>query len=165
MLYFAYGSNMSARRLTARIGETASLGNGRLPGYQLRFHKIGMDGSGKCDVFYTGSRSDTVFGSLYTISARQLSLLDVFEGLGVGYARKELSVKDSMGNDFQAYTYLATQIDGGLNPFSWYKHHVIRGALEAALPAQYVNHLSQISATEDVDQSRTLLEMAIYQHR
>lgn len=45
LYYFAYGSNMLAARLTAR-----RLGIATLPAWQLRFHKVGSDGSGKGDI-------------------------------------------------------------------------------------------------------------------
>jgi hypothetical protein len=55
MLYFAYGSNMSVSRLVARTPSAQPLGRCALRGHQLRFHKVGGDGSAKCDAFHTGN--------------------------------------------------------------------------------------------------------------
>ena len=51
IVYFAYGSNMSQRRLQARVPSATFLGIGILLGHALAFHKISKkDGSGKCDI-------------------------------------------------------------------------------------------------------------------
>ena len=56
-LYFAYGSNMSSRRLTARgrAPSATRLTVGYVPGRRLTFDKFSTrDQSGKCDCEATG---------------------------------------------------------------------------------------------------------------
>ncbi|WP_372836144.1 SufD family Fe-S cluster assembly protein, partial [Pontibacterium sp.] len=43
MYYFAYGSNMSLKRLQARVPSAMPLCSATLTRYQLRFHKSGKD--------------------------------------------------------------------------------------------------------------------------
>ncbi len=162
MLYFAYGSNMSGRRLRARIGESSFLGKARLQGYQLRFHKIGRDQSGKCDAYHTGNETDRMFGAVYLIDKDQLRRLDRYEGAGKGYLRQEIGIFDLTGTAFQAFTYIATRIDQGLKPFHWYKFHVMQGALEIQLPEYYVAQINRIDVTQDADLRRTRKELQIY---
>ncbi len=48
--YFAYGSNMSVRRLVARLPSASVVTTGFVTGYKLVFDKLSKkDGSGKCD--------------------------------------------------------------------------------------------------------------------
>ena len=49
MLYFAYGSNLSSARMAARVPSARVVARAQLPGHALRFHKVGRDGSAKCD--------------------------------------------------------------------------------------------------------------------
>jgi gamma-glutamylcyclotransferase len=48
-LYFAYGSNMFARRLSARTPSAMRIGTGFVEGRKLTFDKVSTDGSGKCE--------------------------------------------------------------------------------------------------------------------
>jgi len=57
-LYFAYGSNMAAERLRARVPSARLMGSAVLAGHALRFHKPGSnDGSAKCDAALRGARA------------------------------------------------------------------------------------------------------------
>ena len=79
--YFAYGSNMFAARLRARVPSAKAIGTYTLPSHDLRFHKRSdMDGSGKCDAFETGDAADFVMGRLFTIDAAEEGKLDGHEG-------------------------------------------------------------------------------------
>lgn len=80
--YFAYGSNMSRARLEARVGPCQDRGHAWLDGFDLRFHKRGRDGSGKCDAFATGARTHILHGVLFGMSAAQREALHLFEGPG-----------------------------------------------------------------------------------
>ena len=71
VLYFAYGSNMSSERLRARTPSATSLGRARLPGYTLRWHKLGRDGSGKCDIEPSNAPRAAVWGVLYEIDSAE----------------------------------------------------------------------------------------------
>ena len=79
MIYFAYGSNMSLRRLRRRVPAAEVIGTAALAGHTLRFHKAGRDGSAKCDAFFTGSRRDTIHGVVFRIDAAGKRALDRVE--------------------------------------------------------------------------------------
>lgn len=163
ILYFAYGSNMSRRRLRSRLPGARRLDSARLDGHALRFHKVGQrDGSGKCDAAPTGDVTDRVWGVLYALSLTELARLDHIEGRGEGYERWSLPVMTSSGERFSAQTYIATHTDPLLKPFDWYRCHVLRGAREAALPGDYIATIEAVAADRDPDPDRRARELAIY---
>src|SRR5436309_10854406 len=84
-LYFAYGSNMLTRRLTARTPSAAAVGTGFVEGYRLSFDKVSSDGSGKCDIEPTSNPADRVYGVVFTIADAEAGALDDAEGLDRGY--------------------------------------------------------------------------------
>lgn len=158
--YFAYGSNMSAKRMKARVPSAAVVGIGVLRGHRLVFHKVSNDGSGKCDV--TESESENVMGVLYEINEIEKLALDRVEGLNHGYDEKAINVELTSGDVVSAVTYFATNTDPGLRPYTWYKRHVLEGAREANLPSEYTSVIEGISAIEDSDKLREASELAIY---
>ena len=90
------------------------------------------------------------------------TLLDQMEGLGCGYAQKQVSVTMQDGRPVQAYTYYATLIDSRLKPYDWYKAHVLMGASEHGLPLAYVRDIEAIESIADPDSDRQEKELAIY---
>lgn len=161
--YFAYGSNMSRARLVQRVGTATYLGLHFLPAHDLRFHKVGKDGSAKCDAHFTGNPEDHVIGVLFDIPLERRGALDSAEGLGNGYEQKQVTITSEQGNGVSAFTYYATHIDSSLLPFSWYLHHVVMGAVEFALPEHYIREqIRSVSAWEDPDVRRDQRERAVH---
>ncbi len=160
-LYFAYGSNMSSRRLRAsdRAPSAVFVGTARLAGHRLAFDKIGMDGSAKADCERSGGTRDEVQGALFRIDQRDRAALDRAEGLGHGYDAFEVEVLAASG-PVRALTYLATRKDATLEPFDWYVHHVVMGARECGLPAAYVAAIEAVEAVRDPDREREARELA-----
>jgi hypothetical protein len=162
MLYFAYGSNMSVKRLQNRVPSAQARGVAVLREHRLAFHKCGRDGSGKCDVDFSGPVAGRVFGVLYHMDPQHKTLLDAVEGLGSGYEQKTVTVRLAGGGGADAFTYYATHVDPLLKPYLWYQEHVLRGAREHRLPEDYVASIAAIEAIEDPDAARHLAELAIY---
>lgn len=163
MKYFAYGSNLSLKRIRNRIDVQKSDGIYMLPAHDLRFHKQGRDNSAKCDAYYTGDDADNVLGILYEIDPAGKSVLDKIEDLGSGYAEKEVTVYSHDGEAaFKAFTYYAILRDDGLQPYRWYLEHVITGAVEAGMPPEYIEQLRNVAAREDPDRERARRERLIY---
>lgn len=162
MNYFAYGSNMSLSRLWQRTPGARRIGQFCLVGHTLRFHKVGRDGSGKCDAYFTGSADDVVFGALFELPASEKSRLDEAEGLGRGYDESEVTIVGASGVEMRATTYRATHIEPSLAPYSWYKHHVLVGARESALPLAYIRAIEAIDSLDDPDRARDARERAIH---
>jgi gamma-glutamylcyclotransferase (GGCT)/AIG2-like uncharacterized protein YtfP len=156
--YFAYGSNMLSRRIVERVPSARRLGLAVLEGYALRWHKVGQDGSGKCDVVQVASAR--VHGVVYTFDAEHKPLLDAAEGLGRGYEERELSLQVE-GVRVSALAYVATATDQRVRPFSWYKALVLGGAIENGLPQDYVASLGAVPAVDDADTARAAHHFAL----
>ncbi len=162
MKYFAYGSNMSLARLQERVPNATFIGGFYLKGHQLKFHKSSDDGSGKCDTFATGNILDTVYGGLFEISQIEKQTLDKVEGLGLGYEEKIVKVYNEALEEFEAITYYATKIKPSLKPYAWYLNHVVIGAREVKVPADYLTMIESTQSIVDPDKNRDASERAMY---
>lgn len=159
MKYFAYGSNLLTRRLRdpARAPSAVALETASAPGFAMRFHKIGTDGSGKCALIATGNDADLAYGVLYEFDDSDLAGLDREEGVHLGgYARHSLRLRFQNGDTAEAMTYLAGEpyIDPACLPFDWYRDLVVAGAREHGLPSAYVRELKRTPAVPDPDTAR-----------
>jgi len=164
MLYFAYGSNMSTRRLQGRTPSATPLGVGVLHSHLMKFHKISGDGSGKCDAFETGDANDCMHGVVYRINEAEIETLDIVEELGRGYEKKQASITVHGRERLEAFTYCAISTDASLSPYCWYKEHVVRGAEEHGLPRDYTAALRAIRHLDDHDAVRIARELSIYRN-
>lgn len=158
MYYFAYGSNMSTKRLQSRISSATPAGRGKLSGYALRFHKVSIDKSGKCDVVKSDSAS-FVEGVLFLIDTNQKYDLN---SIVKGYLPKTMNVELESGGVVEALVYCAEKTNSNLNPYSWYLQHVVVGAQEAGLSQEYTRLLESTKSTKDPDSNREARELAIY---
>jgi hypothetical protein len=157
MKYFAYGSNMSTRRLRDRVPSCEFVTTAKLSRHQLRFQKWSKDKSSKCDAFYTGADTDFVWGVVFNISATEKTALDTAEGLGGGYNEKTVDLITATGEHLRAITYYADKsaIVKDLSPYTWYKDLVLNGASEHGLPADYIAlSIKPVTATKDPDANR-----------
>jgi len=162
MFYFAYGSNMSLSRLKERTPSAQRIGVCTLQSHDLRFHKHGADGSGKCDAFQTGNSNDCVFGSLFRIDPFEKPALDSAEGLGLGYDEKLVTLTGDSGENITAFTYYAIKFNAALKPYTWYLQHVVIGAKESNCPSSYVSRIEAIESIEDRNRQREIKERAIH---
>lgn len=162
MLYFAYGSNLSSVRLIKRIPSADLITTGQLRQHKLVFHKVGRDGSAKCDACFTGNAGDYIYGAVYRIDPEHKTHLDRAEGLGNGYETKAVTIITEPGKQIKAFMYYATRTAADIKPFHWYKEHVLSGAKEHCFPEHYINKIVAIQSFEDEDFDRTEHELSIY---
>jgi hypothetical protein len=152
--YAAYGSNLHPDRLRKRVSSALLIGTGLLPGYGLKFHKIGKkDGSGKCNIVVGESG---VHIAIFELAESDRPGLDRCEGLGYGYDRHTIQV-DGYG---ACSTYIAADkaIDDSLAPMDWYKEYVLRGAQFHGFPLEYISALASQTAVVDPDHHRAQKE-------
>ena len=166
-LYFAYGSNMSKRRLTTkdRAPSAKVIGTGVLDNHCLTFHKRSNDGSGKCTIEY--SESHKVYGVLFEINTEDACKLDKAEGRygNGGYTKETFKVELCHAKRKECVkTYIAKcdHIDRTLKPYTWYKQHVLVGAIEQKLPPCYIDYLMGIEAKEHFNKEKEKCELSIY---
>ena len=162
VVYFAYGSNMSSARIRHRVQSASAVSTAHLLEHRLRFHKKSVDGSGKCDIEHTSHPGHRVYGVVYTLDKSEKALLDGYEGLGNGYEEKRVAVYTPGGDTVIAHTYYATHIDASLQPYHWYKEHVLRGAREHALPGEHIAMIEAIESVADPSASNHVAELSIY---
>lgn len=126
-----------------------------LAGYRLRFHKIGRDGSGKCNAERTGDDGERVLGVIYELAGRDKRRLDEAESLGAGYNEERLSLSGSGGSQ-EAFTYFADpdHIDESLQPFEWYRQLVLWGARYHRFSDRYIIAIAGQRALLDPISSR-----------
>ncbi len=157
VLYLAYGSNLHPQRLTARVGEPLAARTVRLTGWALRFHKRSRDGSAKCDI--VPSHRGHIYGVVYTMTVAAKRSLDRIEGLGFGYALKELHAP-GLGN-VTTYRATAAVIDSNLRPYSWYHQLVVAGARHHGFPPNYLSELTAVATMRDPDATRHRRELRL----
>ena len=150
LTYFAYGSNMLTRQLARRTGGCTCRGLATLAGHELRFHKLGKDGSAKADAYRTGRPADAVIGVVFDVLRSGKARLDRAEGLGKGYDEKTVRVRLQGGEEIEAVTYVAQPdaIKAHLKPTPDYRKRVLDGASEHRLPAGYVQRFIASVATQ-----------------
>ena len=173
-LYFAYGSNMSKRRLRdeKRAPSAKVVGTGILKDYCLTFRKLSKDGSGKCTIEYC--KSGKVYGVLFKINEDQKCCLDDAEGLCKGYTDITVNIEIIGTKYLENYecgktvccvkTYKATNPCQNLKPYTWYKQHVLVGAIEQRLPPCYIDDLIRVDADKDYYKRREERELSIYKN-
>ena len=103
-----------------------------------------------------------ILASFFMMSASDKKELDRKECLGFGYEEKTVTVILENGTRIEASTYFAVETDATLNPWSWYKKHVLRGARENNLPHDYISIIEKIESSPDPDVDRHEQELAIY---
>lgn len=155
-VYFAYGSNMFSRRVTAkeRAPSAVPIGTGYVSNRKFTFDKVSRDGSGKCDIEFTVNSTDRAYGVLYEVALSEKSNLDKAEGLGEGYKEEQVLVVALNGETYKAIAYVATKKEPNLRPYDWYKTLVIAGATEHKLPTEYVEWLRTFDSQVDPNASR-----------
>ena len=142
-LYFAYGSNLSLSRMTARVPSARPRGTAALPGYRLTLDKRSRDGSGKANL--RPEAESRVFGALYVIDALHWPDLDACEP---GYERLEVQVR--MADRWHAaWTYLSRDLTEDPVPYDWYKRLIVEGAAEHGLPAEWQGWLRGLASRPD----------------
>mgnify|MGYP002636510637 CR=1 FL=1 len=160
--YFAYGSNLASHRLLERLPNAIIDGVAILHQHRLCFRKNDRGQSGKCDIQFTGLRTDIVYGVIYRITRAEKRTLDSYETQGFGYLDKTVEVTRLSGDLVEAITYFAVDIDEMQQPYHWYKEHVLRGAREHAFPTEYIDWIETQESIQDADLDRTARELSIY---
>jgi len=139
-LYFAYGSNMAAMRLAARLGEARPLGRAQLAHFELAWNKPGADGSGKANV--RSRVGAATWGVLFALEPREWALLDGFEP---GYARESHVVRDDTGRERSAQLYRWRRDTPNRPPTPEYLGLVVAGAREHGIPEAEIARIQSIA--------------------
>ena len=135
-----------------------NLGMVHLTDWQLCFHKVGKDGSAKCDLARRLGKD--AYGVVYDISMDDKERLDRIEGVGQGY-RVEQLVLPRFGS-VAVYLADAAYIDAQLKPYDWYRAFVLSGARFHGFPAAYIEEIKATPFRIDPDSARRADNYAIH---
>ena len=139
--YFAYGSNMSARRIRNRLGWSPSRIAVTLKDHLLAFNKQSNDG-GKANIKF--SPGDEVEGILYFVKEIDLLTLDGYEGvIEKEYNRQEFEVMDLFKRKMSAVAYVALNTGAESRPTIEYLNYLLEG--EHLLSKEYISRLEEIA--------------------
>jgi gamma-glutamylcyclotransferase len=139
-LYFAYGSNMAAKRIRERVDGAEARCRAYLDGWRLVMDKPGRDGSAKVNIVLEPGAG--VWGALWELAEAQLLRLDRHER---GYARVAVTVFAETG-PLAATTY-ASALRGAAEALApGYKELIVAGAREHGLPPEWLAWLEALPA-------------------
>jgi gamma-glutamylcyclotransferase (GGCT)/AIG2-like uncharacterized protein YtfP len=133
--YFAYGSNMNVSQMARRCPSAACRGNACLAGHDFLINQRGFG------TIVPDSQS-TVHGLLWTLSDPDIASLDEYEGIAVGYYRKEHLAVSFAGETIVAMIYVATDSSPGI-PEPAYIELIVAAATARGLSTDYVRRLAK----------------------
>ena len=139
MLYFAYGSNMSSRRLRARVPGARARGRGWLEDKRLVCNKPSKDGSGKANL--VDAAGAVVWGVLYEIEEPDWPSLDRYEP---DYSRVGCEVNIAADRRALAQVYIWIGRGPDIPLLDWYREHLLEGAREHGLPPDHIRSLEEL---------------------
>lgn len=142
ILYYAYGSNMSAKKMTGWSMGAQFVSNARLDDWCISMDKKGKDGFARATI--VNRLGEHVWGVVYKIPKANIERLDSYEGLGRGYQAEWVEVVTPEGRILKVYTYVGLNLKKGLLIHGWYRDYIIKGAQEHNLPKEYVTKLEGI---------------------
>ena len=123
--YFAFGSNMSARRMHERLGWSPSRSGAILSDYEMIFNKHSNDG-GKANIM--SSPGNIVEGILYSVNEEDLLILDKYEGVAAKqYKRHEIEAQNHNKHFITAVTYKALNTGKVSAPTEEYLNYILEG--------------------------------------
>jgi gamma-glutamylcyclotransferase len=134
---------MDATRLGERIEDAVSVGSGLLHGWRFVCNKTGSDGSAKANI--ERDPHGEVWGVIYSFDEANLARLDQFEG---GYRRLQVEVLRPGAPAIECATYFSHRITSEWLPFGWYKQHMLTGAVDHGLPAEWLDMLRAIDTRQ-----------------
>ncbi|MBF0226054.1 MAG: gamma-glutamylcyclotransferase [Desulfobacterales bacterium] len=127
----AYGSNMSSKRLSDRVGKLDEYKKGYIEGFKLVFNKKSDDkNTSYANIKYTGK--DKCPCIAWKLSRAQVETLDGFEEVPSHYLRITVPMQEQNGRELIAQVYIASpdSIAERIQPEEWYLKHIQDGYKE-----------------------------------
>ena len=144
ILYFAYGSNMSAARMKQRLGWEASRRAATLRDFELVFDQVGFNAPAWSPANIRSEQGGLVEGMVYEVEEKDLKILDGYEKY---YQRLEVKVMEVKGKNLDAVTYLSKKSRGEKPPTQEYLNFLLEG--KSFLSREYFDKLSRIQVIQE----------------
>ncbi|XP_014256600.1 gamma-glutamylcyclotransferase-like isoform X2 [Cimex lectularius] len=147
--YFAYGSNLSEKRIHINNPTAKRVSSGMLNDYRLDFNYFSKRWGGNAATIVPEKLS-SVWGAIWEIDKCNEADLDRQEGVGNNiYRTLQVDVVDSAGKTQNCRTYMLCQLPPNANiaerpPSKIYLDTIISGAKETGLPEDYIKKLESI---------------------
>ena len=139
ILYFAYGSNMSAARMKQRLGWEAPRRAATLKDFQLVFDQAGFNDPSWSPANIRSDQGGLVEGIVYEVKEKDLKILDGYEKY---YQRLEVKVMAAQEKKLDAVTYLSKKNRWEKPPTQEYLNFLLEG--KSFLSWKYFDELSRI---------------------
>ncbi|XP_026278890.1 gamma-glutamylcyclotransferase-like isoform X1 [Frankliniella occidentalis] len=154
-LYFAYGSNLLARRLHLMNPTAQRHGIGELRDYRLDFSTPASKRWGGAPATVVPDPGESVWGAIWSLDIEDRDHLDEQESVGSGlYDVFNATVRVAGGGVLQCRCYLMREVPPRLapgearpaarQPSLVYKQVLLHGARESGLPAEYVERMQAV---------------------
>ena len=144
ILYFAYGSNMSAARMKQRLGWEAPRRAATLRDFQLVFDQAGFNDPSWSPANIRSEQGGLVEGMVYEVEEKDLKILDGYEKY---YQRLEVKVMAAQEKKMDAVTYLSKKSRGEKPPTQEYLNFLLEG--KSFLSREYFDKLSRIQVIQE----------------
>ena len=144
ILYFAYGSNMSAARMKQRLGWEAPRRAANLKDFQLVFDQAGFNDPSWSPANIRSEQGGLVEGMVYEVEEKDLKILDGYEQY---YQRLEVKVMAAQVKKLDAVTYLSKKSRGEKPPTQEYLNFLLEG--KSFLSREYFDKLSRIKVIQE----------------
>ena len=139
ILYFAYGSNMTAARMKQRLGWEAPRRAASLKDFQLVFDQAGFNDPSWSPANIRSEQGGLVEGMLHKVEEKDLKILDGYEKY---YQLLEVKVMAAQEEKLDAVTYLSNKSRGEKPPTQEYLNFLLEG--KSFLSREYFDELSRI---------------------
>ena len=139
ILYFAYGSNMSAARMKQRLGWEAPRRAATLSDFELVFDQAGFNAPSWSPANIRSDQGNLVEGMVYEVEEKDLKILDGYEKY---YQRLGVKVMAAQDEKLDAVTYLSKKSRGEKSPTQEYLNFLLEG--KSFLSREYFDELSRI---------------------
>lgn len=146
-LYFGYGSNLSRASLRVKGVEVHATEPAVLQDWRVSFnieHPFPVVEGSVANV--VPAAGGVVHGVLCTCEDRYLPSLDLFEGLGVFYERRQLEVRTYDGDTKLAHVYVGTpeRVGAEGKPSQRYRNILLDGGHAEGLAGEYLDWLANV---------------------
>ncbi len=140
--YFAYGSNMSSRRLEERVGSVNFIEICLLHGWRWVMNKPGRrDGTAKANLIKdNGSKT---WGVVFQVTIDQIVTLDSIEE---GYDRiQQVACNKHGGQEYEVEVFVSTvKPVKDQRPTEEYRSYILEGAREHNLPKEFIAEIENL---------------------
>merc|ERR1712227_11453 len=143
-LYFGYGSNLLRHRILIQNPTAQFIATAKLNNYQLDFNHASSRWKGAVATI-TECQGKDVWGVVWRLNSSDMQNLDEQEGVHTGiYKPVQIQVDTGGGECLSCRSYQLLKSSTDKRPSPHYLDVIIRGAVQNALPEDYITQLRSI---------------------